>query len=680
MMFSLALPGKDSMVLLRFISATFLLIITTYSFSESSYRVGAGIADVTGAAHGIGMMGYAKPTQMTEGIHTRLFARSFVIEDPLSQKRIVLVSADLGMIFESVKLGVINKLQKTFGKKYSEDNVLISATHTHSGPGGYAFHTLYNITIGGFYQQNYDAVVNGIVESIVKADAHLEPANIFVNQGELINASRNRSLIAYGQNPPDEQSRYQYNTDKSMLLLKFENDQGVPIGMINWFAVHGVSMSNENTLISGDNKGVASMLFEQDFVRDYRSTKPFVAAFMQANEGDVTPNIFGQLPDAKCSHFDCGDFKRTLEIGKRQYEKARLLFESAHTPLSGKLDYRHQYLDMKKESTMLENGEKATGCASALGYSFAAGTTDGVGSDFFYQGELQDSPFFNFIRDLIAKPTTNMKHCHAPKPILLAVGRNKPHSWVPDFMPVQLFTLGELAIIAGPGEFTTMAGRRIKDAVLKTLSPNVQCIAFAGLSNSYAGYITTYEEYQQQNYEGGSTVFGPYTSELYKDAFVRLANALKNQHEVTPGPKPSPLSNELISFIAPVLFDDTPPFTSFGDVHRAPHKNYHSGEVVHVSFWAGNPRNNLEKDKSFLEVQRLEGKNWQTIYHDWDLNTIFRWHRVGLSYAHAELYWKVSDHDKPGIYRILHHGHYLYGWNRNIYAYIGESPSFRVTS
>ena len=35
-------------------------------------------------------------------------------------------------------------------------------------------------------------------------------------------------------------------------------------------------------------------------------------------------------------------------------------------------------------------------------------------------------------------------------------------------------------------------------------------VVIAGLSNGYADYTVTYEEYQQQRYEGGSTIFGPH--------------------------------------------------------------------------------------------------------------------------------------------------------------------------
>lgn len=57
-------------------------------------------------------------------------------------------------------------------------------------------------------------------------------------------------------------------------------------------------------------------------------------------------------------------------------------------------------------------------------------------------------------------------------------------------------------------EFTTMAGRRLRDAVRTVLasSDNVEFgkdvhIVIAGLTNSYSQYVTTYEEYQIQRYE-----------------------------------------------------------------------------------------------------------------------------------------------------------------------------------
>lgn len=59
-------------------------------------------------------------------------------------------------------------------------------------------------------------------------------------------------------------SRYAYDTDKGMQILKLVDTEGKPLGLIAWFPVHCTSMNNSNRLISGDNKGYASYRFERD--------------------------------------------------------------------------------------------------------------------------------------------------------------------------------------------------------------------------------------------------------------------------------------------------------------------------------------------------------------------------------------------------------------------------------
>ena len=40
-------------------------------------------------------------------------------------------------------------------------------------------------------------------------------------------------------------------------------------------------------------------------------------------------------------------------------------------------------------------------------------------------------------------------------------------------------------------------------------------VLIAGLSNSYSGYIATFEEYQVQRFEGAATAYGPHTLDAY---------------------------------------------------------------------------------------------------------------------------------------------------------------------
>ncbi len=69
---------------------------------------------------------------------------------------------------------------------------------------------------------------------------------------------------------------------------------------------------------------------------------------------------------------------------------------------------------------------------------------------------------------------------------------------------------------------------------------------------------------------------------------------------------------------------------------------------------------------------------WQTIAHDWDFDTVYRWERIGIAYAFGHVYWNIPQSATPGKYRIIHSGHYKYGWNQKIYPYEGVSKPFNV--
>lgn len=72
-------------------------------------------------------MGYGQLEQRGHGIHTRQFARTFIVEDS-QKKRIVFVSVDAGMISHVVRRNVIQELMKKYGSLYIYENVMISGT------------------------------------------------------------------------------------------------------------------------------------------------------------------------------------------------------------------------------------------------------------------------------------------------------------------------------------------------------------------------------------------------------------------------------------------------------------------------------------------------------------------------------------------------------------------------
>lgn len=129
-----------------------------------------------------------------------------------------------------------------------------------------------------FYQEYFDYIVDGIVTSNVTSHHGLQSGTLLINTGDVEGAGINRSLIAYEENPEDERANYPSSIDKKMTLLKLSTGSN-DIGMLNWHAVHPVSMTYDNKLISGDHKGYASLAFERLKNQERDGDKVLVGAF-----------------------------------------------------------------------------------------------------------------------------------------------------------------------------------------------------------------------------------------------------------------------------------------------------------------------------------------------------------------------------------------------------------------
>ena len=672
--------------------AASLILITACSAYAGEYELGAGMYDITGAPAESNMWGYVNFLS-TDGLQQRLFSRAFIIADPLNtEKRIVFVSADLGAIFQSVKLEVVKRLNAKYDGLYSHDNVMLTATHTHVGTGGLSHHTLQIIaaadsSLNGYSSDNFEVVVSGIVASIERAHNNLAPGSIDLVQGELLGATRNRSLPGYIRNP--DSSEYSEDTNKTMTLLKLTKDNGGEIGMINWFAIHNTSLSNQYTKLSGDNKGYAQHLFEHHKNSDHREADTFVAAFANSDEGDVVPSD-GNANSAPGFEGSSDELSNAVRAGVKQYDKALELYAQAGSRMNGQLGFKHLWTNMENYSVRHEftgNGVQPL-CSAARGISFAAGGENGPANiDGITEGMTVNNTSPSLVESLFSGSaiagvlqfltgSLNLGEddpCQHDKPVLLSPGNL---DWVPEILPFQIFVVGDLAIIGAPAEVTTMSGRRIRAQVIDNLSAiGVNNAVIAGLANTYSGYLTTPEEYQTQQYEGASTEFGQFTLGAYLQNYSELANALVTGEVLVSSP-PLGKSNETRLERSGVFSDGKFLNESWGSVLADANASYAKGQQVTVTFRGGHPKNNLQTQSSYLEVQRLEGSSWLPHAYDWDWETEYHWNRSGLDRSDIDIIWRIPNDTPSGTYRIKHDGHRkTFG---RVREYSGVSRSFTV--
>ena len=342
----------------------------------------------------------------------------------------------------------------------------------------------------------------------------------------------------------------------------------------------------------------------------------FVAAFAATNLGDVSPNINGSfcvdtgLP-CEMSHSTCKGknelcqargpgqdmFDSTRIIAERQDATAKEMWENelAQQELGGPVDMRHTWVDMTKLTFNSTGGETLHTCEPAMGYAFAAGTTDGPGAFDFTQGTNSSNPFWNTISRLISKPSPQDVACHAPKPILLNLGPiTVPYPWAARVVPLQLVRLGRLFLCTLPTELTTMAGRRLRAAVSKVITESGMeqqpVVVIAGLANEYADYTTTFEEYQAQRYEAASTAYGPNELEAWISVMRRLTEDMAAGRETATEPVPDTYLDKMVELRPGVLFDSVEIGHSYGEVTQQPGATARRGTRVGATFRSANPR------------------------------------------------------------------------------------------
>jgi neutral ceramidase len=244
-------------------------------------------------------------------------------------------------------------------------------------------------------------------------------------------------------------------------------------------------------------------------------------------------------------------------------------------------------------------------------------------------------------------------------------------------VPVQLLRIGPLYLIGMPGEVTITAGLRLRRAVAKIVEADLHDVLVAGYSNGYIHYVTTPEEYEEQRYEGASTLFGRWELPALVQAAAGLATAMREGVVVDPGPATADLSHRQRVRDDRTAPDSAPPGASFGAVVVAPRPGYRAGERVSVVFVGAHPNNDLHRGGTYLEVQRQSGEEWHRVHDDGDWETRFVWKRVGGRASEVTVSWDIPLDAVAGQYRIRYHGDARDG-DGTLHPFTGETPSFAV--
>uniref|UniRef100_K3XDB8 Neutral ceramidase n=1 Tax=Globisporangium ultimum (strain ATCC 200006 / CBS 805.95 / DAOM BR144) TaxID=431595 RepID=K3XDB8_GLOUD len=419
----------------------------------AAHRIGVGKGDITGPAAEVVMMGFADSNEKSAGILNRLYARAFIIEDTTTSQRVVFVNCDLQAVFQLVHQEVIKQLKTKYNGVYTEQNVVLHATHTHAGPGGTAGYFLYDVSIFGYINENFEMIVSGILKAIDAAHNSVAPGTIRFNKGKIPNGGKNRSPEAYAANPEAEKALYEGNRDTDMRALQFLDAAGKLRGVLAFYPVHPTSLTQYNLLVSGDNKGYAEFLVEDKF-------PGVIVGIGISNAADVSPNLVDNGNGTWT-----GEGKNPIEnaeiIGARQASKLCELLTLSSELLEGSVLGKLSYVDysnvtLKDRSPTAADPYNARTCPAVVGQNFAAGTEDGRAIQGFTEGDLNTNPLFAFAGSVVKDTPQWVRDCQNKiKSPLLATGLITPVPWTPEVLPVQVLKIGQFGIAVTNFEVST---------------------------------------------------------------------------------------------------------------------------------------------------------------------------------------------------------------------------------
>lgn len=217
-------------------------------------QVGAARVDITPDVNAI-------PRPYTS-IHDPIYARAIYIDN--GHDRAVLLNADVGAVGNATAEETLTKIANEFNVPPA--NILISATHDHNaifgGPRTPSPDTSKKAGISP--ADTFDSKLTaGLIEAAKEAKDRMQPARIGFGTGRLY-LNVNRDAIDNQTRLWAQEPNFEYPSDKTLAVIKFESLAGKMIAVYMNYAMHANSLFLEG-MISGDVPGEAERYIERTY-------------------------------------------------------------------------------------------------------------------------------------------------------------------------------------------------------------------------------------------------------------------------------------------------------------------------------------------------------------------------------------------------------------------------------
>lgn len=199
-------------------------------------QAGAAAVKITPPA-GEPLAGFsARDPKTSDGLADHVWAKALSISN--GRQTVTIVGADILLVLPDLRDAILQRAG------IERENVYFTATHTHSGPGGYAPQWIEQITLGEFDQAILDRLADAFADAITRSRADMKPARIVV-----------ASAVP---SPPIVANRIDATAEgnTSLACLSIVGADGKHVAGLVTFNAHPTCYGRRNRLISGDYPGM----------------------------------------------------------------------------------------------------------------------------------------------------------------------------------------------------------------------------------------------------------------------------------------------------------------------------------------------------------------------------------------------------------------------------------------
>lgn len=220
--------------------------LDTVASEPGKLLAGAAKVDITPPV-GMPLQGYgARRGEPSRGVRDPLYARVLVLKN--SQAQLVLVSCDVMAVTDNLTEAVFQKVKSRM--PVAKRELILFATHTHSGAGGLSNRFAMQFVGGRFRPGLFRETTDKIAAAIIDAIRQAEPAQIASGDGEVADLNQNRAW-ADGA------------VDRQVKTLRVTNAQGKSLAWLVNFAAHPTILG-VNWEFSADFPGYLASDLEHD--------------------------------------------------------------------------------------------------------------------------------------------------------------------------------------------------------------------------------------------------------------------------------------------------------------------------------------------------------------------------------------------------------------------------------